>query len=84
MLQEPAWIHPLTGMAFPASDSHNPLGHYWIAFWTDGKDCIGFHGTRHPKTVGKPSSHGCIRMYDKDIEELFWQVRLGTPVTVAP
>ncbi|MEI2577558.1 L,D-transpeptidase [Scytonema sp. PRP1] len=83
MLENPTWIHPLKkGIAIPGGDPENPLGRYWIGFWTNGKNWIGFHGTPNPESVGKAVSHGCIRMYNKDVEELFSQVRIGTPVTV--
>lgn len=62
----------------------NELGHYWIGFWTNGKISVGFHGTPHPQTVGKSISHGCIRMYDKDIEELFDEIDVGDTVRVVP
>ena len=74
MIQNPKWIHPLTGQAIPGGDPKNPLGRYWIGFWTDGKNWIGFHGTPNPRSVGTAASHGCIRMYNKDIEELFQKV----------
>lgn len=82
-LKNPTWIHPLKkGVVIPGGDPENPLGRYWIGFWTDGKNWIGFHGTPNPGSVGRAASHGCIRMYNKDIEELFQQVDLGTPVNV--
>jgi len=84
MVQDPDWKHPLTGKVFRAGERGNELGHYWIGFWTNGKICAGFHGTPHPETVGKSASHGCIRMHEKDIEDLFAQIDLGTPVTVKP
>lgn len=82
MLRNPTWIHPFTGKAIQGGTPENPLGHYWIGFWTDGKNSIGFHGTPNPESVGKSASHGCIRMYNKDVEELFHQISLGTTVTV--
>ncbi|OUL31526.1 hypothetical protein BV372_20320 [Nostoc sp. T09] len=82
MLKDPIWIHPFTGKSIPGGDPENPLGHYWIGFWTNGKNWIGFHGTPNPESVGKAASHGCIRMYNKDVQQLFHQVRVGTPVTV--
>ncbi|HEY9632435.1 MAG TPA: L,D-transpeptidase [Coleofasciculaceae cyanobacterium] len=84
MLRNPKWIHPLTGESVPGGDPENPLGRYWIGFWKNGKNWIGFHGTPNPETVGTAASHGCIRMYNKDVEELFSQVKVGTPVTVVP
>lgn len=83
MLRNPTWIHPLKkGIAIPGGDPENPLGRFWIGFWTDGKNWIGFHGTPNPKSVGTAASHGCIRMYNKDVEELFKKVSLGTQVKV--
>lgn len=57
----------------------NPLGEYaldtgWIGYV--------IHGTNRPYGVGKRSSHGCIRLYPEDIEQLFAAVSEGTTVTV--
>ncbi len=83
MLRNPTWVHPLQkGVSIPGGDPENPLGRFWIGFWTDGKNWIGFHGTPNPKSVGTAASHGCIRMYNKDVEELFKKVSLGTEVKV--
>lgn len=82
MLRNPTWIHPFTGEAIPGGDPENPLGRFWIGFWTNGKQWIGFHGTPKPESVGTAASHGCIRMYNQDIAALFAKVSLGTEVTV--
>lgn len=83
MFRNPAWAHPLKeNVVIPGGDPENPLGRYWIGFWTDGKNWVGMHGTPTPRSVGRAASHGCIRMYNKDIEELFPQVILGTRITV--
>lgn len=83
MFRNPAWAHPLKeNVVIPGGAPENPLGRYWIGFWTDGRNWVGIHGTPTPKSVGRAASHGCIRMYNKDIEELFPQVTLGTRVTV--
>jgi lipoprotein-anchoring transpeptidase ErfK/SrfK len=60
----------------------NPLGERWIGFWTDGQDVIGFHGTPSVKSIGTAASHGCVRMFDKDVKELFPLVQVGTTVKV--
>ncbi|MER3475556.1 MAG: L,D-transpeptidase [Leptolyngbya sp. ERB_1_2] len=80
-IRNPAWVHPLNGEKIPGGDPENPLGRFWIGFWTDGKNWIGFHGTPNPESVGT-ASHGCIRMYNHDVEELFNKVSLGTEVVV--
>ncbi|MBF0186357.1 MAG: L,D-transpeptidase [Magnetococcales bacterium] len=43
---------------------------------------IYIHGTPHTGSLGRPDSHGCIRMADEDVCELFDRVHVGTPVLV--
>ncbi len=81
-VRNPIWVHPFTGEKVPGKDPENPLGGYWLGFWTDGKNSIGFHGTPTPLSVGKAASHGCVRMYVKDAAELFEKVNIGTVVKV--
>jgi L,D-transpeptidase ErfK/SrfK len=57
----------------------NPLGRYKF---TLGWPSYLIHGTNKPAGVGLRASHGCIRMYPEDIEQLFDRVPLGTRVTV--
>lgn len=83
MRRNPAWQHPWNGEVIPPGPD-NPLGVRWIAFWTDGRNFIGFHGTPNEKLVGQAVSHGCIRMRNKDILALYTQVQIGTPVVVEP
>lgn len=78
---EPGWTNPFTNEVMPPGPD-NPLGDRWIAFWTDGENLIGFHGTPNRESVGQAASHGCIRMYNEHIRELFEGVEVGTPVTV--
>jgi L,D-transpeptidase ErfK/SrfK len=40
------------------------------------------HGTNKPDSIGRRDSHGCIRLYPEDIERLYREVGIGTPVTV--
>jgi len=83
-IEYPAWQNPFTGDVIPSKDPENPLGDRWIGFWTDGKDWSGFHGTPNRSSVGTAASHGCIRMYNEDVRELFSQVKVGTIVRVSP
>ena len=46
------------------------------------KRCIYIHGTPQEYLIGKPASHGCIRMKNSDIVELFKQVPRGTLVLI--
>ena len=43
---------------------------------------IYIHGTPDSEPMGAPLSHGCIRMRNEDIMELFEQVKEGTAVTI--
>lgn len=43
---------------------------------------IYIHGTADEASLGRPSSHGCIRMYNADVVRLFDQVPLGTLVVI--
>ncbi|NJL86279.1 MAG: L,D-transpeptidase [Leptolyngbyaceae cyanobacterium SM1_1_3] len=79
----PAWQHPITGeVVLPGPD--NPLGSRWLGFWSDGKYAIGFHGTNQEELIGQAVSHGCIRLRDRDIRDLYDRVELGTAVIVNP
>jgi hypothetical protein len=40
----------------------------------------GIHGTNMPNSIGRAASHGCIRMRNQDVEELFELVQVGDPV----
>jgi hypothetical protein len=40
----------------------------------------GIHGTNEPKSIGKAASHGCIRMAQKDLEEMYELVSVGDEV----
>ena len=40
------------------------------------------HGTNDPAGVGLQISGGCIRMYPEDMETLYHQVKIGTPVNI--
>lgn len=42
----------------------------------------GIHGTNKPWTVGTVASHGCFRMFNRDVEKLYEQISVGTSVTI--
>jgi hypothetical protein len=42
----------------------------------------GIHGTNKPNSIGQHLSHGCIRMRNSDVIELFEMIPLGTKVTI--
>jgi lipoprotein-anchoring transpeptidase ErfK/SrfK len=43
---------------------------------------IYIHGTPDSVQIGKPDSHGCVRMHNADIIQLFDMVPVGTPVLI--
>lgn len=73
-LENPAYYHP--GVVVPPGPA-NPLGPRWIGL--DLKS-FGIHGTNDPSSVGHFASHGCIRMWNSDVVELFALVREGDAV----
>jgi lipoprotein-anchoring transpeptidase ErfK/SrfK len=81
-ITNPGWTSFKNSSTVISPGAKSPLGERWIGFWTDGKDMIGFHGTPDPSSVGKAISHGCVRMYDKDVKALFPLVKIGTTVKV--
>ena len=83
---DPAWRHPFEGYVIPSGDPQNPLGKRWIGFWTDGDNWVGFHGTSASlrPSIGTAASHGCVRMFDEDIQAMYELVAVGTPIVVTP
>lgn len=67
----PRWV--------PGGHPMNPLG---VRALYLGSSAYRIHGTDAPWTIGQPVSKGCIRMYNKDVIDLYNRVRLGTKVTV--
>jgi len=57
----------------------NPLGTRWMGLNVKG---FGIHGTDRPDSVGHNASHGCIRLRDRDIEDLFARVKVGDRVSL--
>lgn len=45
-------------------------------------DGYGIHGTDEPQSIGQSVSHGCIRLRNEDVEQLYPMVAVGTPVYV--
>ncbi len=64
----------------PGGSSHNPMGAAAMTLSGGGEYAI--HGTNAPGTIGGFVSHGCIRMYNEDIMDLYSRVSIGTRVVV--
>lgn len=65
-----------TEKSIPGGSPDNPLGKYRIELTMP---MYTIHGTNIPWGVGMQVSHGCIRLYPEDIEQLFPMVSIGTP-----
>lgn len=62
----------------------NPLGTRWLGFnarETDGR-IYGIHGTNNDASIGEYVSNGCVRMHNKNVEDLFTKVPIGTKVYI--
>ena len=57
----------------------NPVGVMWIGL---NKPGIGIHGTNQPQTIGRSSSHGCMRTANWDVVRLARMITKGMPVTI--
>ena len=82
--KNPTWNIPLAlqeeyGRKWMPPGPDNPLGAFRLRL---SKYDVGIHGTNIPWGVGRLVSHGCIRLYPEDIEELFNEVKVGTPVEI--
>lgn len=56
----------------------NPLGVRWIGITKS----VGIHGNNKPESIGTYASAGCIRMYNRDVEEVYAIVPVNTPVFI--
>lgn len=83
-ITNPNWENPYkpAGEMKIKAGQKNPLGTRWIGFVRNTNGEYGIHGTNNPISVGKYSSHGCIRMKIKDAEQLFSKVDVGTDVYI--
>ncbi|MGP0094812.1 MAG: L,D-transpeptidase [Xanthobacteraceae bacterium] len=63
----------------PGGSPHNPMG---VAAMTLSGGQYAIHGTNAPGSIGGFVSHGCIRMYNADVLDLFARVEVGTTVVV--
>jgi len=70
----PTWYGP-DKVVGPGKD--NPVGTRWLGLTRKG---YGIHGTNNPRSIGKRASHGCVRMRNRDVEDLFARVAVGDVV----
>ncbi|HUQ23698.1 MAG TPA: L,D-transpeptidase family protein [Gaiellaceae bacterium] len=81
--KNPWWYPPASDWAKDAEPippgPGNPLGTRWMGI---SAPAVGIHGTPDPASIGYSVSHGCIRMRIPEVEWLFNQVDIGTPVYI--
>jgi lipoprotein-anchoring transpeptidase ErfK/SrfK len=58
---------------------NNPVGVMWVGL---NKPGIGIHGTAHGQTIGRSSSHGCMRTANWDVVRLVKHISKGMPVII--
>jgi hypothetical protein len=73
-----AWAGSLAGKVIPPGPA-DPIKARWMGFFNGA----GIHGTDEIGSLGHNASHGCVRMAIPDVEALYDQVSVGTPVYVA-
>lgn len=73
-LPDPTWYGK--GKIVPPGKSC-PVGTRWLGLSAKG---YGIHGTNNPASIGHTASHGCIRLRNRDIEELYGMVSVGDEV----
>jgi len=84
--ENPTWYNPALdtwGADLPAvvpGGPGNPMG--TRALYITAPGLIRIHGTTSPDSIGRYASHGCIRMHNEQVEELYELVPLGTKVII--
>lgn len=71
-----------TGEYFIINKQPNPGGPFGVFWMGLSKPHYGIHGTNDPSSVGRKTSHGCIRMHNEDVLELSTLVPIHTRVTI--
>jgi lipoprotein-anchoring transpeptidase ErfK/SrfK len=76
-IPNPVWY--TQGAVVPPESPENILGSRWMGIDKKG---YGIHGSVDPDAIGKQVTAGCVRMSNRDVEELFDLVPVGTEVTI--
>ncbi len=72
------WAGDLAGTVIPGGAPNNPIRARWLGIY----DGVGVHGTDARGSIGSNASHGCIRMLIEDVEKLYDEVPIGTPIFI--
>ncbi|MCF7873505.1 MAG: L,D-transpeptidase family protein [Candidatus Omnitrophica bacterium] len=76
-LVKPTWYK--TGAVVLPDNPDNILGSRWMGIDKQG---YGIHGTTKPESLGQQVTLGCIRMSNKEVEEIYDIVPVGTEVVI--
>ena len=75
----PSWTPPWAPGHTVKGGPGNPLGVRALYLgWTNYR----IHGTNAPGSIGSAASHGCVRMFNADVTDLYTRVHIGAPVHV--
>ncbi|MCA9321734.1 MAG: L,D-transpeptidase family protein, partial [Planctomycetes bacterium] len=82
--KNPTWTRP-DGSVVPSGHPDHIIGTRWLGFANaQGGTGFGIHGTVDDSSIGKAMSEGCVRMKNREVEELFELVPEGCRVEVRP
>lgn len=74
LVYDPAWFNE------PGEPSDGVYGTKLISFYNKWQ--IAIHGTNNPRSVGRRATHGCIRLRNRDINELVKYVSKGMKLVI--
>lgn len=83
---DPVWYVPKSireerpelGLQVPPGPE-NPLGSRWMRI---GNSSYGIHGTNTRWSIGREATHGCVRLFEDDVQQLFERTPVGTPLRI--
>lgn len=77
--ENPSWVPPWAPDETVPGGPGNPLGER--ALYLDWS-LYRIHGTNAPGSIGRAASHGCFRMLNAHVRDLYERVHIGAPVYV--
>ncbi|MCD8350533.1 MAG: L,D-transpeptidase family protein, partial [Planctomycetaceae bacterium] len=80
--RDPSWTNPANGQLLPNNHPENILGSRWMAMKGMNTQGLGIHGTTVDDSIPGYTSAGCVRLLNRDVEELFSFARIDNKVTV--
>jgi L,D-transpeptidase ErfK/SrfK len=57
----------------------NPLGSRWLRI---GTTSYGIHGTNTRWSIGREATHGCVRLFEDEVQQLYERTPVGTPLEI--